>query len=156
MAVTITKTKPAKQAVAAVLDSTVEKDVTAMSIEELADAYGTLEDRQEALLADPVFVKFGEVKKELTARLAEYDPTQELEVKGLHWLLDVGVAAKTPAVLKDIDMARKFLGDKVFMQIAKLTITDVRKYLNPEQCAKVLDEESGYTDRRKIIAKFMG
>lgn len=158
MAVTITKTKEKAKVVPQVQAEPLDTlDPTQMTIEQLADAYGSLHDRTQAALTDPIFARYAEVEKELAERIkSEFEPTNALEIKGEHWHLDVGAAAKAPAKVKDMHKVRKFLGDKLFVELVSITLSNLKKYLNPEQLVQVLDEDTGYTDRRKIEPKFMG
>lgn len=157
MAITITKTKKKNEVLPLVEDAAVALDPAEMGLEELADMYGSLEDRCNALMADPVFTLFQEVKREFDERIAnDYDPLDGLTVSGKHWLLEVGVAAKNPAKLKDAAMAAKMLGQEVFNKIAKVTLADLGKYLTGEQYDKVVDTKTGYSSRRKITCKFKG
>lgn len=154
------KTK-AKAAPAPIVESTEEGqsilDPSKLSIEELADLYGSLEDQTTALLANPVFTKFEQIKKELTARLAEdFEPTDSLTITGSKWLLDVGAAAKNPGKLTDVAKLMSFLGVETFCKLAKVNLTDITKYCTPEQVSQVVDSDTGYSNRRKITAKFVG
>lgn len=157
MAITITKAKPkAAEKVVAVPKTAVQTDPEKMTDGELADFYGDMEDQCDAAMQASCFTQFEMAKKELTKRLADIGPESEVEVKGSHWLLDVGVAAKVPAKIKDLWLVKKLMTTETFMSVAKVTLTDIKKYLNPEQQAQVLDEDTGHTDRRKITAKFLG
>jgi hypothetical protein len=132
-------------------------DPVEMDLEELADSYGALNDRCNALLADPVFIQFDEVKKEFIERLVKgYEPTDALQIKGKHWLLEIGPSAKNPAKLNDLPSAMKMLGQEVFNKIAKVNLGDLTKYLNPEQYAKVVNTDTGYSKSRKIVSKYLG
>lgn len=157
MAVTVTKTKAAKKEILPKVDTDQIIEPGKMSIEELADLYGQLEDMVNALKSNPIFTKFAEVQEALATRLQdEYGPEEALKIKGAHWLLEIGAAAKNPATWVDKPMTQAFLGSAVFMELSKINLGDLKKYLTPEQLAKVLDEDTGYSTRRKITAKFLG
>lgn len=158
MAVTVTKLKKEAPAPVVELDEAQAlADATEMTMEQLADQYGSLKDQIDAVMSNPVFAKFGEIEKELDSRLAtEYEPDDVLTIKGQHWILEIGSAAKAPAKLKDIPKLASFLGIDTFYKIAKVTLTDAKKYCTPDQLDQVLDDNTGYTSRRKITPKFLG
>lgn len=154
MPITITKLKepPAEK-------QEIATDVTELTPEDLADQYGALQDQVGALLANPVFTRFEQVKKELSSRLeAELEPTDTAEITGQNWLLEIGVAAKNSRALKPgaIPLIQKFLGVETFAKIAKVSISDCEKYLTPEQVDKTISTDTGYSSRRKIVAKYLG
>lgn len=155
MGITVTKQKvkdpEVKQEVEAV-------DVSELSAVDLADRYGSLKDKTEAIMMDPAFAQFSQVAKELAGRLAEFEPEDSIEVTGKHWMLAVGACSKKPRVLKDgaISTIISMLGMETFANIAKVTISDCEKYLNPDQLKKVIDADTGYTSNRKISTKFLG
>jgi len=159
MSITITKVKApvAKPPVETSDTAQGLTDPAGMSLEQLADLYGDLEDKTTAAMANPIFTRFAEVQKELAARLAnQYEPTDSLEVKGAHWILEIGAAARNPSQLKDTYKLAGFLGQDTFYKIAKVTLTDVKKYCTPEQMAEVVEDNTGYGSRRKIVAKYLG
>lgn len=153
MALTITKQKPKAEK----LEKAEIINPNELTIEELADEYGTLEDQYNALMASPIIARFDQVKKALNARLeVEAEPQDSLEITGKQWLLEIGAAAKEARSIGDLNMARKFMGEQAFMACAKITVKDAEAYLTPEQLAKVLEPGGGYTKRRKIVSKFLG
>lgn len=158
MAITVTKVKSKTAAPKAEIEEAQSLiQPHDMSTEELADQYGSLEDQIEALMANPVFAKFDEVKKELDKRLVnDFEPLDILTIKGAHWTLEIGAAARNPAKLTDVPKLASFLGMETFYKIAKVTLTDVKKYCTPDQVALVVDEEQGFNSRRKITAKYHG
>lgn len=159
MAVTVTKIKPKVQKPLVEVPETAQAlvDPADMSLEQLADLYGDLQDKTTAAMANPIFTRFAEVQKELADRLAAaYEPTDSLEVKGAHWKLEIGVAARNPSQLKDTFKLAGFLGQETFYKVAKVTLTDVKKYCTPEQITQVVDDDTGYSSRRKIVAKYLG
>ncbi len=152
MPITVTKAKE-KPVVAAPQVSGVEP--SELSDEDLADLYGGLQDRVAALMMDPLFVQFEEARKELVKRLDVYEPLDEIEIKGKHWLLEVGVCSKSPRKITDIKAVQAYLGKEDFMKIVKISVGDAEKYLTPEQVASVASAEA-YTKNRKVEAKFLG
>ena len=155
MAITVTKHKQEEKTVPQTFDVV---DVTTLGYEDLADRYGMLEDKVNAVMHNPVFAQFEEVKKELKARLTEYEPTTELEIKGHHWLLDIGASSKNPRKLTEDAVPKliAMLGIDTFGKIAKVNISDCDKYLTPDQTAEVINEDTGYTGNRKVKASYLG
>lgn len=158
MALTVTK-KPveAPKLDKAQADAPQSIAIEAMTIEQLADRYGDLQDKVAALMANPLIAQLEEVTKELQARIAEeLSPEDAAVIKGDHWALDVSAAAKSPAKIKNMPLLATYLGQKTFMELASVKLTDVKKYCTPDQVSEVLDEATGFTSRRKITPKFMG
>jgi hypothetical protein len=152
MSITVTKQKAAKKK-----EKPELVDPADLQEEQLADEYGRLEDAVNALLMNPLFTQFEEVKKALSHRLqAHYHPASTVTIKGEHYLLDIGKAARAPAEIVNMSQLRTFMGEDAFMKVVKVNLSDVKAYCTPEQLAKVLNEETGYTTRRKITAKYLG
>lgn len=134
-------------------------DPAELTLEQLADRYGELSDRIDAINMDPAFAQFEEVKKRLLTILKdELEAEQEATITGTKWLLEIGVAAKNSRKLKSdaVPVLIKMLGIETFSALAKVNISDVDKYCTPDQVAKVVDSDTGYSDKRKITAKHLG
>lgn len=155
MGIVITKQKIAPAKVKQEIDTV---NVADLSIESLADRYGTLKDQVDAVKNNPVFAKFDQVSKELKERLSEVAPEDGVEITGEHWMLEIGSCIKKPRELKEnaINKLITMLGMETFAQIAKVTIADCEKYLTPEQAAQIINSEVHYTENRKIVAMYMG
>lgn len=160
MAVTIQKlvTKPTKTKKVEKLDPEAETiSLEDISIEELANQYGDLNDKASAIQMSPVFTKLSLVAKELQRRVnAEYDPKDSISIQGTQYVVDVGACRKNPPEITDIKKVEKLLTSAVFIQLAKVNITDLRTYLNPAQLAQVLNEDTGHNPSRSLKAKFIG
>lgn len=157
MAVSIQKAKAAEKQVSKPESLSVAQDLTNTPLEDLADLYGSLEDKVKALSMNPIYQQFEALKKELAARLkTAMGPTDTAVISGKHWDLEVGVAASNPRKVKDVMAIQSMVGIETFCQIAKVNISDVDKYLTPEQVASVVDSDTGYSDKRKLVAKFKG
>lgn len=156
MSITITKTKNPEPIKYAQLH--VEVEPTEMPLEELADLYGALKDQTDALSANPLYTKFSEVAKVLAERINKEakEPTDEVTIKGHHWVIEAGPCSKSPRKVTDVSMIAKYLGQETFYKLAKMSIADIDKYLTPDQVATVVAPEVGYTANRKITAKFLG
>lgn len=156
MAITVSKTKPK---VVPVQELLVNVNVADLTLEDLADRYGDLEDKLNALRMNPLFAQFAEVQKELSDRIkVDLEPEQTGVIKGIHWLIEIGSAAKNSRTLKNgaIPKIQAMLGQETFAKIAKVTIGDCEKYLTPDQTEQVIEADTGYSERRKIVAKFLG
>lgn len=161
MAIAITKAKkaaPLPKADTEAQEATT-KSISEYTLEELADLYGSLEDQVNAAMMNPVFARFEEAKKELAKRLKdEMEPEDSGELSGQHWVLEIGAAAKNSRALKEGAVAtiQGFLGVEVFGKIAKVGLADLDKYLTPEQLSAVVDEDTGYSSKRKITCSYKG
>lgn len=128
-----------------------------MTLEQLADSYGSLNDQIDALMQNPIFAKFAMVKEELNTRLAaEMEPQDEAELVGTHWLLEISACSKNSRKIKDIGKIAKFLGAETFAKLASIKLSDADKYLTPAQLDEVIDSDTGYGSSRKISPKFIG
>ena len=161
MAITIQKAKP-KAVVENKLDAvltTVSLTPDEMSYEQLADSYGQLNDELEAKqhALEPIKTKLSQVTKVILGKL-EQDIAQDegVSIDGDHWILDISACKKKNREIKNIALIQKFLGAEVFAQIAKVNISDLEKYLTPDQLIQVINEDTGFTSTRKIDTKFLG
>lgn len=154
MPVSIVKAK-VKQAVKAPKGELVQVEPKDMALEDLADRYGELEDRCDALLASPEFAQFKLVEEELKKRMGDYEPDEVVKIIGKHWELDVGACSKSPRKITDVMAVMKFIGSKAFAEIAKVGVDDAEKYLTPEQFEKVVSE-TAFTKNRKVKKVFLG
>lgn len=158
MAIAITKSKVKPQVVAPV-EAEAPQNLADLSLEDLADKYGSLEDQVNALKMNPIFANFADVVKELNARLQkELGPTDEAELTGAHWTLEIGPESKNSRALKEdaIVKLQAILGIETFTKLAKVNIGDIEKYCTPEQVNQVLNSDTGYSGKRKITAIFKG
>ena len=156
MPVTVTKSKPKAPVVkAAVQETTTAVEPSEMTPEQLADAYGSLQDKLEALRMNPLFAQFEEVAEEVKKRMEAYEKTDTVAFKGKHWIIEAGACAKAPRKITDPLAVANFLGAETFAKVAKVGVSDAEKYLTPDQFSKVVSEET-YTSNRKITSKFLG
>ena len=152
MPVVITKTKPEAKAKPV---SKVDPVPAELSDEDLADQYGTYRDRIDALKTDPVFAKFNLIEAELKKRLDPLEATSVAQIKGKHWLLEIGMCSKSPRSVIDPLAVMSMVGTEVFGKIAKVNVGDAEKYLTPEQLEGVVSQEA-YTKNRKIATSYLG
>lgn len=160
MSITITKKKTKQQPEALPkVELHVDADTLAgLTIEDLADRYGDLQDQISAIKMNPVFAQFEEVSKQLQSRLDELEPTDELTIVGSRWLVEASACARNNRTLVKgaIPLLQKMLGAETFGKIAKVNISDVEKYCTPDQASNVINEDTGYSTKRKITAKHIG
>lgn len=154
MAIAITKAKVKPQPVVK-LDTVAEADPTELSLEELADRYGDLKDRTDAIMNNPLFGQLQLTEAELKKRLEAYEPDEIIQIKGHKFAVEAGACAKEPRKITNVQKVFDMLGAKLFCELVKLTVTDAEKYLTPEQFALVVNEP-GFTKNRKITYKHIG
>lgn len=150
---TVVKAKPAAPIQVQPFEKQVEAlettEVADLTIEALADRYGALTDRAQAIMLNPVFVQLDETLAELKARLATMDDKSEIAIKGAKWLVEAGVCSKSPRKITDPLKVMEFIGAEAFAAIAKVGVSDAEKYLTPEQFVGVVSDEK-LTKNRKI------
>lgn len=158
MPITITQSKKKAPELPKVEPVTEIINLADLTLEQLADRYGELQDKVNAIKMAPEFAQLEEVTKQLQGRLAEYEPTDELAIKGNRWLVEASACARNNRALANgaIPLLQKMLGAETFGKIAKVNISDVEKYCTPDQAAKVINEDTGYSTKRKITAKHIG
>ena len=155
MPITITKQKPKASEPVAVTESYAVAEVSALSDEMLADAFGELEDAIAAIMTNPVFVRMAEVKEELVSRLLTFDPLDAIKIKGAHWQVEAGPCGKEQRKVINPLAVMNFVGPEAFAKIAKVGIVDAEKYLLPHQFEQVTSKP-GHTTTRKIKATYLG
>jgi hypothetical protein len=156
MAVTIVKGTKAKAAQAQPAANQVEVlEPENLTIEELADQYGRLQEEIVRIQANPAFAHFGLIEEELKKRLEPYEPDEIVQVKGQNYMLEAGACSKEQRKVLDPMKVLDWLGADTFVQIAKVGVSDAEKYLNPEQCAQIMSVP-GFTKNRKIKIKYLG
>lgn len=93
---------------------------------------------------------FEDRMKELTAFATGEGKTDEtVTLYGERFYVEAGKRKET-LKLTDLPQAAKMLGQATFMQLAKLNVGDLRKYLTPPQLEKVTETEEG---DRKVTVK---
>lgn len=108
----------------------------------LIDEIGQMEP--EVTVAKKLVSQFEAKLKSLRGMLGELelDPNQTYVEKGQRYQMTAGPCAAA-RVVTDIQAARKFLGDELFMQLATLKLSDLDKYLVPHQLAQVVSSQPG-------------
>jgi hypothetical protein len=77
-------------------------------------------------------------------------PDLPLAIHGHEHSIEVGAAPKAVTDV-NLDKVIEILGVEAFLKIAKVGITDLRKYLTPEQFEEACTEELSGTRRIKVI-----
>ena len=92
--------------------------------------------------------KVSDLKKSLIAHCNENLDAEEILELRTKWG-DVKVGKRsTSRTITDMVLAVKLIGKDTFMRIAKISLGDLDKYLNPEELAQVI--ETKVTDTRRI------
>lgn len=154
MAVTITTPKLKEKAVLPKVE--VPQELDKVSLENLADLYGSLSDQAEALMTNPVFQNLKNVHAELLKRIAEqFKPEDKITISAEHYDLEVGAASKSPRKIEDKEAVFNFLGKDTFLSLCSIPVGDASKYLNGEQIEQVCSEPA-YTNNRKVVSNYKG
>lgn len=101
--------------------------------------------------------KFSELQKkqnEIAKQLKEHaDNTrkdnQELVIRTKLGTVKLGKKGMTSSI-KDMKLLRNMIGKEAWRKLATISITDARKYLNPEQLKRVIDEKQNGARRLTI------
>lgn len=118
------KQKPkAKSATATMVDRIVELKRQMDAVAPLAKEYKTLTD-------------------DLRKQAMEQDPSQVVTFEGTDHIV-VFSEASNVRKLGDMEQVKKALGKEIFFKVAKVTLTDIDKYLTPEESAELVTVESG-------------
>jgi uncharacterized small protein (DUF1192 family) len=155
MSVTIVKAKTASKATPASHNLVEVLEPEKLTVEELADQYGRLQNEIVRLQANPVYAQFALVQEELQKRLEPHEPDEIVKIKGKHYLLEAGACKKIARKVVNVMKVMDWLGTDVFAKIAKVGVSDAEKYLNPEQCSEVMDDP-GFSKNRSIKVEYLG
>ena len=79
-------------------------------------------------------------------------PSAEITLTGTEYDVHLGPQGQRTEVV-DILKAVEFLGEELFLKLAKISVTDLKKYLTPEQVAQVTETEYKTKRRVKVEAK---
>lgn len=121
------------------------------SIEQVAEDYLAVKMKLDKMQAT-----LGEQEKALKAELLELvnascDSGEKKEITTGKGKVTVGACATTRKV-DDIEKVRDFMGDETFMKLASVKLTDIDKYLVPDQIEEVVKSSTSST--RKITTKY--
>lgn len=142
----VQKQKPKAQPKVEVVDQAVE-------LEEMVDTLGELKAKIDPLKAqlDPLVKAYNNAEAALLAIVdEEFDAAVKAEVVGTKYAVKAGPKAKA-TVVTDLESAATILEeieDGLFMLLAKVGITDLRKYMTPDQFEAVTSTDR--TGKRKV------
>lgn len=127
-------------------------------IVELIDKVGPLQEQAEEIAKriktenerlKPYKAALKELQEKIDA--LELDPDQPMEQLANVFRLEAGAMGNSREI-KDMEKVKKFLGPKLFMQLASVKLGDLDKYLTPPQLEEVL--ETNRTSRSvKVIRR---
>lgn len=125
---------------------------TGFDVEKAAKRYKKLESELAAVVEDPAIKKkrdeLADLKKALidnANKTLKADETMTIKTP----MGDVKIGKRsTSRSITDLDKAIDFMGVDTFMKVAKISLTDLDKYLNPEELEQVTVTK--ITDTRRI------
>lgn len=120
---------------------------------EVVDEYATLsvklKKRQENLA--PLAKQVGDLEKGIIAATDEVlDAESKATLPGIDFELQLGAQGQRTS-LTDIEKVFEFLGFETFMKVAKVSVSDLKSYLNPDQLAEVTESKFAIKRRVKIV-----
>jgi hypothetical protein len=117
----------------------------------LIDLVGTLQDKVEEIeKTNPEFKKLAEAQKKLKAAAQTMAPlNMGMVVMGQTHRITLKPAA-TKRSVKNLAAIKAILGEKVFMELASVALSDIDKYLTPEQQDEVLKYDLAETRTYKV------
>ncbi len=135
----------AKQA--EVLDSA--EIVTPEAVDEFAFLHIKLAKAEEKL--KPLKTSVAKLEKGILAAVDEVlDPSVKFTLIGSEYEVPLSAQGQRTELV-DADQAQDFLGDELFMKLAKVSITDLKAYLTPDQLEQVV--ETSYKIKRRVKAE---
>lgn len=143
MSVTIVKPK------AKVIDKVVASSIVSPeTVDEYADLRAKLDKKQEKLA--PLVKEVASLEKGILGAVDEVvDPGTPLDLQGYENELKIGPKGERTS-LNDVEAARDILGDEVFMKLVSISITNLKKYMTPEQVDQVSSTSYAIKRRMKV------
>lgn len=140
---TVTIIKPKAKDVSKI-DS--EQVVPAETVDEYAVAAAKLEKRAEKL--KPLQKQVKDLELGIIGAVDEViDPGTKFNLTGNDFELQLGAQGQR-AEITNMELAVDLLGEDLFLKLAKISITDLKAYLTPDQLAQVT--KSNYKIKRRI------
>jgi hypothetical protein len=103
----------------------------------LADQMGALVEQMKPMEA--LQKKYDALKKKLLAMVeTNLEASEDFIAEGTEFMQPVK-AANDKREISDMDMVKKLMGEVTFMQVAKVTLTDIDAYLTPEEKEKCVN-----------------
>ena len=141
MSITIVSPK-IKQAEAIESTEIVKPEV----VDEFAVAATKLAKAQDKL--KPLVKKVGELEKGLIGAVDEViDPSVKFVLMGNDYEVPLSAQGKRTELV-DPEKAAFFLGDELFMKLAKVSVADLKAYLTPDQLEHVM--KTSYKIKRRV------
>lgn len=115
-------------------------------IDEYASLRTKLDKKKDKL--KPLEKKVGSLEKGILGAVdAVLDPSASIDLQGEENELKVGPQGQR-AELVDTEKAMDILGQELFLKLAKISMTDLKAYMTPEQISEVT--ESKYAIKRRV------
>lgn len=115
-------------------------------VDEFAKARIKLTKAQDKL--KPLTKQVSDLEKGLIGAVDEIlDPSVKFVLVGNEYEVPLSAQGQRTE-LADADKAAFFLGDELFMKLAKVSVTDLKAYLTPEQLAQVM--VTSYKIKRRV------
>ena len=145
MSVTIVKPK------AKVIDKVVASlIVSPETVDEYAHLKAKLAKRQEKLA--PLTKEVAALEKGILGAVDDaVDASISFDLQGYENELKIGAKGEKTA-LTDIELARDILGEETFMKLVSISITDLKKYMTPDQVESVSSKSYAIKRRIKVEA----
>lgn len=145
MPVTIVKPK------AKVIDKVVAASIVSPeTVDEYADLRAKLDKRQEKLA--PLVKEVSSLEKGILGAVDEVvDPSTPLNLTGYENELVIGAKGEK-TTLDEVGLVRDMVGDDVFMKLVTISVTNLKKYLTPEQLELVTSSKYAIKRRMKVEA----
>jgi|OpeIllAssembly_1097287.scaffolds.fasta_scaffold121730_3 hypothetical protein len=112
------------------------KSATAMTVDRIIE----LKKQIDALA--PITKEYDKLTKGLREQAMEQDPSQPVVFEGTDYSVVFSEATKVRKIDNMMGL-KKALGNEVFWEVAKITLTDVDKYLTPNESAEFITIENG-------------
>lgn len=120
--------------------------------QKLVDELVFLDLKMRSLDVDAMIDRKEELRKQLLALVGDADPNEPVVIKGTD-----GNTVQFSAAKKDMELNKEALiqqlgGVEKYAEIAKVTVTDAKKYLSPAELEKVSTKKFGSRSLKAIIA----
>lgn len=149
-------TKTIEQAFEQVFEQVpTEESVAALEHAEIVEEYATWLTRMKGLKSelDPITKHVGLLANKLQSIADELaDPADKAEIEGLMHNAQLGPKGKQVTEV-DKNALIDAVGESTYMDLAKVSITDIRNYTNPVEQEDILTEELIGKRRIKVVNK---
>jgi hypothetical protein len=115
---------------------TAVKSATAIAVDRLVELRKLID------AVTPAQKEYDKISKELRAQAMEQDPTEPVVFEGTDHNVIFSEATKVRKIDNMLGI-KKALGNEVFWDVAKVTLTDIDKYLTPNESAEFITIENG-------------